>query len=370
MLHSVSLIRPAQLTFDILARWRAALAAQDAWSSPFLTPEFAQAVGRERDDARIILARDHQGLLGIVCIHQRPGGYARPLGTPIADQQAFITETGFAADLAQVLRAAGLRILRFTALNDAQNRLAALSSQHHDSLLASLADGPEAYFAAQERRHHRHFKKMRQRARRAARDHGAAVFKLDCRDAGAFALLMRWKRAQYRRTRKCDVLAASWIEALLTSLWQSRGRVRVVLNVLELGGRPAAVEAGLLCQGTYHSWIAAYNPQMAACSPGLMLLEGILRRAGALGISRMDMGSGHEHYKKYYANRTLRLAAATVLVQDPVAQSQGLIGRCGALLMTGMPRRLANSLDFLAACHPAWPERLRGMAGRLGHAVI
>ncbi len=367
MLHSVSITRPVHLSLDILARWRAALAAQQNWASPFLTPEFACAVARERDDARILLAQDHQGLLGILCIHKRPGGYARPLGAPIADHQAFVTEAGFDADLAQVLRAADLKTLHFTGLNDAQAQLCGIVSGQQASLLADLSKGPEAYFAKQEKRFHRHFKKMRQRRRGAQRDYGTVSIRTDCRDAAAFEMLLRWKRAQYRRTRKCDVLAAGWIENLLRQLWQSRGRVRAVLHVLELGGRPAAAEIGLVCQDTYHSWIAAFDPQMARCSPGLLLVEGILRRAGDLGITTMDMGCGHAHYKKYYANAAIMLGQGQVLADGGATRSPGW--RIGAALMAQAPQRLVHSLDFMAACHPDWMGRLRGVAQRLGHAL-
>lgn len=370
MLHSVSVIRPSQLSFDIQARWRAALAAQQNWASPFLTPEFTFAVAEEREDARIILARDHQGLLGILCIHQRPGGYARPVGAPVADHQAFITEPDFSGDLAQVLQAAGFSALCFNVLNDAQGRHGALVNHQHSSLLATLPDGPEAYFAVQEKQHHRYFKKMRQRTRGAERDHGARVLKLDCHDQAAFDHLLRWKRAQYWRTRKCDVLASHWVEGLLETLWKSHGRMRAVLSVLELGGKPAAAEIGLLCQGTYHSWIAAYNPALSRCSPGIMLMEGILRRAGELGITTMDMGAGHAHYKKYYANASIALGQGKVLGYGVAAQRQRLIDGYGTRLLAGMPARLAHSLEFMAACHPLWPDRLRGFAQRLGHTVV
>ncbi len=365
MLHSVSKLHPSKLSFDIKVRWRAALMAHKSWSSPFLTPEYAQSVGKEREDACLIIARDHQGLIGILGVHIGIGGFARPLGAPISDHQAFITEPGFEAPLDEVLKAAGIGALSFTGLNDPQDCLVSEKTSTSVSHLIDLAGGADHYFAEQGKANAKHFKKMRQRARGAIRDHGTMELVLDSQDQAGFDLLMKWKKDQYRRTRKCDVLASSWIFALLKRLWNQKGRVRAVLNVLYLGGKPAAAEIGLYCNGTYHSWIAAYDPSLSRCSPGLLLLEGIIRQSGCLGIAQIDIGSGHDHYKKYYANAEAVLIKGIILGEGFAAHQHRLIDQYGTRMLAGIPARLAGSIDFIGACHPGWQGMIRGFAGRL-----
>jgi len=369
MLHTVSVVRPDAVPFDVTLRWRAALISHSGWSSPFLTPEFAIAVATVRQDARIIIARDHNGQIGILGLHKCMGGYARPLAAPMSDHQAFITETGFAADIADILKAAGLGALPFTALNDPKGQVCRQPDTKAVSHLADLRAGPAPYFAKQGETHGRHFKKMRQRARAAQRDHGVVELVLDSQREEDFAFLVQHKRAQYRRTRKGDVLASRWIPALLRHLWQDRGRVRAVLNMLYLGGKPAAAEIGLYCEGTYHSWIAAYDPAFSRYSPGLLLLEGVMQNARKLGITLIDLGVGHEHYKKYYANDEIALGTAKVLGEGFVARQHYFMDRFGSNPLAGVPMRLYNSFEFMAACHPSWRGKMRGLAGRFGQFV-
>jgi CelD/BcsL family acetyltransferase involved in cellulose biosynthesis len=369
MLHSVLVVRPSAVPSGIKLRWRAALMAYPCWSSPFLTPEFAIAVGAERQDARIIIARDQHGHIGILGVHKRPDGYARPLGAPVSDHQALITEPGFEADIADILKAAGLGALPFTGLNDPKHQVSNRQNHTTNSQIADLSAGPDRYFAQQREIHGRHFKKMRQRARAALRDHGTVELVLDSQAETDFAFLMQHKRGQYRRTRKCDVLASRWISALLHRLWQDRGRVRAVLNMLYLDGKPAAAEIGLYSEGTYHSWIAAYDPAFSRCSPGLLLLEGVMQNARKLCISRIDLGVGHEHYKKYYANDEITLGTIKVLGEGFIARQHHFIDRFGSKILAGVPLRLFNSFEFIAACHPSWRGKMRGLAGRFGQLV-
>ncbi len=369
MLDTVSLVRPDAVPFDVKLRWRAALIGQSGWSSPFLTPEFAIAVGAVRQDARIIIARDHNGQIGILAVHQCLGGYARPLAAPMSDHQAFITEAGFAADITDILKAAGLGALPFTALNDPKGQVCHQPTANTVSHLVDLRAGSAPYFTRQGKIHGRHFKKMRQRARAAQRDHGTVELVLDSQREEDFAFLVQHKRAQYRRTRKGDVLASRWIPALLRHLWQEGGRVRVVLNMLYLGGKPAAAEIGLYCEGTYHSWIAAYDPAFSRYSPGLLLLEGVIQNARKLSISQIDLGAGHDHYKKYYANDEIMLGTAKVLGEGVVARQHHFIDHYGAKILAGAPLRLYNAFEFMAACHPSWRGKMRGLAGRFGQFV-
>ncbi len=367
MLQSVTIYHPSKLPADIMTRWQAALCTQASWANPFLTPEFALAVGKQRRDARIIVAHDENARIGILGIHKCKGGYARPLGAPLSDHQAFITEPGFNADMKAIMADAGLSVFAFTALNDPKTKLQTATQKQDIAHIANLSGGIDEFFTAQESAHRKHFKKMRQRTRNAIRDHGKVDFQLDSRDSNVFELLMQWKHDQFRRTRKCDILASNWISTLLHRLWSERGPVRAVLNVIYFGDKPAAAEIGLVSAGIYHSWIVAYDPAFARYSPGLLLLEGIMRRADTMGIEQVDLGVGHDHYKKYYANDGVPLGAGKVLGDGFAARRHQFIDTYGKKFFADIPGRLMASHDFMAACHPHWRTRMDGFAQRLKH---
>ena len=88
-------LHPSDLTGADLAAWRALAAAHPAFASPLLGPDFAVEVGRVRDDARVtVWRRDHQAI-GFLAHHRRPGGLARPIGSPFSDYHALVSSVDF-----------------------------------------------------------------------------------------------------------------------------------------------------------------------------------------------------------------------------------------------------------------------------------
>ncbi len=376
MLDTVTIVTPNAVPLNIRARWRNTLASCKALSSPFLTPEFASFMGQVRDDTKVIIARDTDGLVAVLALHIDVHGKARPVGAPVSDHQALIAEPGFDASLADILETAKVSFITFSALNDPDEMIKLDQSTPTFSHIIEMDGGADDYFAAQRVAHAKHFKKMRQRARNIERDFGKATFVFDSKDLADFECLLGWKHDQYARTGKCDVLDVPWIDALLRQTWQASGPVRAVLSMMKIDGRPAAAELGLVGQGTYHSWIAAYDPEFGKYSPGLMVMHEVIAAVPTLGAVRVDLGAGHDHYKKYYANSQIPLARGLVLGRGPAARQYRMWQTGIDLLERGLgekvaqlPVRLASSLDFMAACYPHMPDRIRGIAGRIQNAL-
>lgn len=367
MLNRVSIFKPQELDLAEIERWHQAQVQTPAWNSPFLHPAFAIAVARRREDTRVLVAEDHVGRHAWFAFHRRSSALARPAGAPVSDYQGLVCEPEFAAAPKDALREAGIAVLPFSALSDPNADFANDTTHTEASQVVDLSAGPDNYFADRDTVHRRHFKKMRQRARNMERDFGSGELVEDNADESLWQFLMDAKHAQYARTRKLDVLTIPWIAALLENLRQNghhglAGR----LFGYRVGDQWAAAEFGLHAHGIYHSWIAAYDPQFSRISPGLLLMHGILEQAVDLNISQMDLGRGHEHYKKYYANSLLSLSAGCALGMGPSAQSLRFLYSMVdgfAQLPLGpvarLPGKVMGSLEYIGACYPRRSQQWR-----------
>ena len=102
------ILRPSDLSRSDHAAWSADRDATTAFRSPLLSAEFALAVGEVREDAAVAVFRRRGAPIGFLAHHRRPGGLARPIGSPWSDYHALISGPDGAIDGAEALRAAGL----------------------------------------------------------------------------------------------------------------------------------------------------------------------------------------------------------------------------------------------------------------------
>ena len=181
-------------------------------------------------------------------------------------------------------------------------------------MVVDLSAGADAYFSAQRSQFKDHFKKTARRLRAAERDFGPARVEIGDPCGSAFDQLVAWKRQQYRDTAKLDVMGIDWVMNVLDHLQQSsENRFGGLTAALWFGDRLAAVEFGIQADGVYHSWFPAYDPELAKYSPGLLLMHGIFEQAQDMGLNRVDLGRGGQHYKKYYASYEVPLDQGRVL---------------------------------------------------------
>lgn len=373
MLSRVSIHRPQDLGLEEIARWHAAQANRPAWNSPFLHPGFAIAVGCRRDDTRVLVAEDHAGRHAWFAYHRRRSAFARPAGAPISDYQGFVHEPGFSVSPMEILREAGIAVLPFTTISDPDGQLASETTHSEASQIIDLAKGPAHYFDERCTAHRKHFKKMRQRMRNMERDFGAGEMVESNTDESLWQFLLAAKHAQYARTGKLDVLTIPWIASLLDNLRQDDqhglgGR----LFGYRIAGEWAAAEMGLYANGVYHSWIAAYDPKFSRISPGLMLLHGIVEAADSLDIHQIDLGHGHDHYKKYYANAHLDLSAGCALGMGPIARQLrflfGIVDRCADLPLgpvAKLPGKMLGSMEYIGSCYPDRRQQWRAFGSAI-----
>lgn len=371
----VSLCHPRDLSDADIAAWRDLRAAEPRLDSPFLSSDFARCAGAVRDDARVLVARGESGAPQLFLpLQLSRSGLARPLGAPMCDVAGPIAAPGAAESLSQALGRAGLAAYAFAGW-PAASQARGVKLRHSDaSAVADLTTGFGAFLEAQRAAHPKHFKKMRRLARQAEKDFGAESVSYGPATAKDLATLIRWKREQYARTHRHDVLGPDWTRALLEACAASQGEgFAGVMATLRYNGKLAAAEFGLRSGATLHGWIAGYDPAFAACSPGLILQERLLERAAATGVARAVLGTGEGHYKKYYTSFFERVdegvVAAAGLAGGARALAAGLLlaveqGRFGPASRLAV--RTRRRMDIILAVETSMGGQVRGLARAIG----
>jgi CelD/BcsL family acetyltransferase involved in cellulose biosynthesis len=369
----VSLLHPNELDGATLAAWRRMRAADARYASPFQSPEFTLAAGSVREDARVLVVRGEDGAVDMVLPLQVVGtGLARPLAAPLNDVNGPVTSMrGPQGDLADVLGQAGVAAYVFSGWHGAQG---ARLRTREGSAVADLSHGFARYLETQRDCHPKHFKKMRRLARQGESLFGKMDVTLGPASAEELATLVRWKRDQFLRTRRHDVLRPDWTRGLIEACAAARTPAFAgMMACLRFNGQLAAAEFGLRSGRVLHGWIAGYDPKFAAVSPGLILQEKLLQAAADLGVTEAVLGTGESHYKKYYASFMTPvdegLVNATGFAGDLRGFTAGLIGALEAGKL-GPASRLAGRtrrrLDVILAVETRMGDQVRGLFRAIG----
>lgn len=362
-------VRPSELTARDLAAWAALRETAEVFGSPLLSPEFARAVGRVREDAAVAIIRRNGGAVGFLPHHRRPGGLARPIGAPLSDYHALIAEPGL--DGVAAMKLSGLREYRFTGLIDPHGAFARDAFRPGDTVIeahaVAIGEGPDAaavYLEQLRAASPKRFKNLRRLDHKLEREGGPIALVGPDRDPAGFAALMGWKHEQFRRTGLTDVFAAPWISRLVGRLFaHGEGRLQGLMLSLQVAGRPAAAHFGIREGDRFHPWIASHDEALAAFSPGQILLWRAIEAMPALGLRWYDLAAGHDHYKIPYASHTLALAEGQARTA-PGLQVEAWRLAEAALGVSGVARA-RRRLDQIASVELTFEGRLRSAAEAL-----
>ena len=125
----------------------------------------------------------------------------------------------------------------------------------------------------------------------------------------AMAQMLAWKQAQYRETGVFDVFSVAWTRKLLEAVLRRRSDTFWgVCSSLEIDGRFAAVHVGMASERLVQYWFPAYDCDLGAISPGLVLMVESARRAAEAGQKGVDLGPGQFAFKKDLATCQVGLA--------------------------------------------------------------
>jgi CelD/BcsL family acetyltransferase involved in cellulose biosynthesis len=261
---SAETYHPNELAEPDAAQWRVLQAAHADFANPLLGPDFARAVGKVRDDARVSVFRRDGRAVGFLAYHLRPGGFVRAIGAPFSDYHSLVAEPGLSAE--EALAAAGVAAFRFTGLVDPHGAFEVASRV--EAFAIALEGRAEDYLEALRAASPKRFKNYRRLDHKLDREVGELRIVAPDHDPAAFEQLIAWKRDQMTRTGVHDVLAADWTRRLMAELFETRdGPMRGLMINLYAGDRLVAGHFGVRAGGYYHPWIASTDPELAAWSP-------------------------------------------------------------------------------------------------------
>jgi CelD/BcsL family acetyltransferase involved in cellulose biosynthesis len=366
----IASVRPADLTAEERAAWAAFRAVRPELASPYFDLRYVLAAGEVAPHAAVAVVR-RAGRIEAFLPFQRRAGLVQPLGAPLSDYHGLVAAPGASVSLASVLKAIGGRSLRFGGLVGPAPEGAAVRAR--SAMAARLDGGFEAYL---ERRralgHGGELKDKRRRARALARDHGPVAFTFGRDPGDGLDLVVRLKRAQWRRTAQHDVLASRWTRALLERL--SAGEAPdfgARFAILRAGGRVVAAEIGLISADAYHLWFPVYDPDFARYSPGALMTLETLKAAAEQGIRTVDFGPMDEGYKRVFADPAMTVWDGQVHTRGFMADCWRMVEQLSAPApaLDGSWRSGLRRLDRIKACEPTFGGQvgaaLRNLA-RLG----
>ena len=309
---TATVIRPAELGPAEIASWHAMQAGDPALANPFLSPEFAFAVGRLRPSARVAVLNDGPDTTGFFPFERRSFGLVVPIAAGLTDCQGLVHGPGAHWDVRELLRACGIASWQFDHLVAGQP-FEQLRTVLAPSPVVDLTAGYDAYHADLRRRSPEFASSTGRKARKLAREVGELRLVEASGDVAELRTLMAWKSDQYRRTGRPDRFSQPWTVDLVESLLATRtDALTGVLSVLYAGDSPVAAHFGLRAGELMTYWFPAYDPAFSRYSPGLTLALRLAQQLAADGVNRIDLGKGKMRYKDTMKTGELLVAEGTI----------------------------------------------------------
>ena len=360
----VETLHPRDLTEADLRMWRDMAAAEPAFDSPLLGPDFAQAVGVVRDDARVAVIRRDGETLGFLPHHRRPGAMARAIGSPLSDYHGLVSRPDAELTGARVLGAADLTAYRYTGLIDPYGVFGQgeLKTAH---VIALGNTDAETYLEAVRAASPKKIKNWRRLDNKLEREMGAVELVAADRSREAFDQLIAWKREQLERTGVHDFLRPDWTRDLMLNLFEKQtGPFQGLMINLYAGGELVSGHFGVRLNGVYHPWIASTNPTYGEWSPGQIFFMRAIAAMPGLGLHRYDLGPGHDHYKGAYALGQIQIgegtATAATMAGRVASSLDGVMALAGSR-GAGPVGRLSRRMDAIASVELTMGGRVRGL---------
>jgi CelD/BcsL family acetyltransferase involved in cellulose biosynthesis len=312
----VDVVRPDELGSDELSRWAEIQAADPSLDSPFLSPQFAIAVGRIRRQTRVAILSDTRGVLGFFPFERGRVGFGAALAKGLSDVQAVVAPERAQIDIGVIVRACGLRLWEFDHLLASQRGWVTRASHRvrpERSPAIDLTDGWEAYERTRREVSKSLMQSTARKRRKLERDRGPVSLVFDDPDHARLDQVLRWKSQQYRRTGRRDRFADRATRDLVHELLDIRQPAfGAPLTVLRAGDAVVAGHLGLRSNSALAWWFPVYDPEYGAYSPGLIMCLELARTMPAERLALLDLGKGDEPYKDRLSNISIPLLRGSV----------------------------------------------------------
>lgn len=355
-------IHPSSLSREEIAAWEGLVAADPAFGSPLLGPDFALAVGVVREDARVAVYRDDDRIVGFLAHHRRPGGMARPLGAPLSDYHGLIAAPDCGLDAARALALADLSVYRFTGLVDPRGVFAQAAVGEAVGYAITLDEAPDLYLERLRAASPKRFKNWRRLDSKLEREVGPVRIEASD-DPAVYEQIMDWKREQLARTGVADFLRPDWTRQLLANFATGRGALRGLTLALWAGDTLAGGHFGVRRNDWYHPWVASTNPDLGEYSPGQIFLMKAIAAMPGLDLTTYDLGPSHDHYKRHYAAPAQTVGEGTATASTAAGRLAGgreQVWTLAGARRAGLVASLRRRLDAIAVTELSTAGRMRG----------
>jgi CelD/BcsL family acetyltransferase involved in cellulose biosynthesis len=313
----VLLKRPGELDAAEIAAWQSMQRATPSLANPFLSPEFAAAVGRFRPHAQVAVLTEGQSITGFFPFERRQLSVGVPIGGWLTPSQGLIHAPGVEWDPRELLRGCRLSAWQFDNLVAGQRPFERYQAVTTRSPIIDLADGFDTYYAKLRVKSPRFCRELARKTRKLAREAGELRIVTDSRDTNLLRTLIAWKSDQYRRTRHVDRFERPWVVGLFDALLATSGdHASGLLSVLYAGDQPVAGQFGLRTGKLLVGWFTSYDTHFGKYSPGLIQLKQMAEELAAAGIHAIHMGKGGQSYKETLKSRDIFVAEGIVTARS------------------------------------------------------
>jgi CelD/BcsL family acetyltransferase involved in cellulose biosynthesis len=336
------------LSAEHRAEWGAMQKACIALWSPFLSPEFAVAVGRVKPRARVAVMSEGGVPLAYFPFERSRFRKGRAIGAGVSDCQGIVHRPNTCWNPHELLRACEIDSLEFDHLASGQKSFWPFVTRTERSPIMDLSGGFGAYLERLRGGAKSAFRKYRQ----LKRDYEGVRFEYGSQDESALTALMRLKSAQYRRTGHRDPFERAWIVELVRHLHRTHSDGATgILSVLWAGGAPVAAHLGLCSDRILAGWFTAYDPAFRKYSPGAVSLMLMAQAAAERGIEQIDLGKGANAQKERFKTGDFVVAEAQVSLRTPLAMAHHV------------RRESTRRLERVVLDHPRTARRALGAMG-------
>lgn len=289
----------ASLDPEHLRCWSEIQSSCPALASPFFRPEYAALVAAAGQDVRVAVLESSAGPVGFFPFQVGRFGVGHPAGSLITDYHGVIAREQVEVKPLALLRACGMKSWSFHHVPADQRAFAPFSRSGCQSAVIDLSEGYEGYVRERHEHGSHAIQALRQKAHRLERDHGPISYVHHSSDPDVLALMMRWKRHQYRQSGALDPLARGWVRRMLELVQRTQGEgLAGVMSMLCAEGRPVALHLGLRSETVLHSWFPAYDHEFARYSPGQLLFLKLAESAPSSGLRAIDLGPAEGQHKR------------------------------------------------------------------------
>lgn len=353
------LVRPSALTPAERAAWDSFVDADARLASPYFERAFAEACEEVRSDTRVLVARREGQIKAFLPMQTGRVGYARPIAGPLNDVSGLIAEPGADVSPVEMLRGGGVPIYDFSTALASQPGWNATAED--GSWVMDTSAGFEAWEKGRNELAPKAMRNLRMRRRRLENAEGGFRFVMADDRPEAFHTMMRWKSAQYRRTKVFDAFSVNWTRRLLEAILRRRSdRFNGLCSTLYVGDRIAAVHVGMASARMTHFWFPAYDADFGRISPGLLLMLEVARTASSLGHFGFELGPGDYSFKRDLADYQIGLASGFLAAPSALGMARRAAGWATRKIESAplgapgrWPGRAMRKLDRLAGFYAA-----------------